>query len=45
MTGSNLNRRHLLSAAAATALGLPTLAQAQADNTVRLIVTFPPWVP
>ena len=42
MTGSNLNRRHLLSAAAATALGLPTLAQAQADNTVRLIVTFPP---
>ncbi len=37
-----IHRRHVLGVAALSALGLPLGAQAQADNTVRLIVTFPP---
>lgn len=37
-----IDRRLWLGVAAATALGLPMGAIAQTDNTVRLIVTFPP---
>ena len=37
-----IHRRQWLTTAAACGLGLPLGALAQADNTVRLIVTFPP---
>lgn len=37
-----IHRRQWLTTAAACGLGLPLSALAQADNTVRLIVTFPP---
>lgn len=37
-----IDRRQWLGVAAATALGLPMGASAQTDQTVRLIVTFPP---
>ena len=42
MKQQSLNRRNILAIAAAAGLGLPTLSQAQADNTLRLVVTFPP---
>jgi tripartite-type tricarboxylate transporter receptor subunit TctC len=39
---NHIQRRHCLAAAALSALGWPLNALAQSDNTVRLIVTFPP---
>ncbi len=43
MSTKSIYRRQLLAAAAASvAWGLPNLAAAQADNTLRLVVTFPP---
>ncbi len=43
MNIKTINRRQLLAtAAAASTLGLPSWATAQADNTLRLVVTFPP---
>ncbi len=43
MNMKTINRRQLLAtAASASALGLPSWVTAQADNTLRLVVTFPP---